>query len=64
MYYPKVTGLRNATLATPSPANCRNVDPCSPGTLAGCVVTVIDRYTSSFHIGAETNFGAIWLRGP
>ena len=65
MYYPKVTGLRNATLCNPeSGESCRDVPPCSPGTLAQCMVTVIDNYTSSFHLGAGTNFGAIWLRGP
>ena len=67
-YYPYVTGLRNATQC--NGANCRcdpnsqncNV-PCSafgPGE-ANCVVTTIDRYTSSFN-WAQKNFAAIWLR--
>jgi len=65
MYYPKVSGTRNATVCDPEKANCRDTIPCAfPDALGGCAVTVIDQYTSSFHMGAETNFGAIWLRGP
>jgi hypothetical protein len=65
-YYPKVTGVRNATLCEPTAANnyCLTAAPCDRGHLDSCAVTVIDRYTSSFHMGAETNFGAMWLRGP
>ena len=63
-YYPKVTGVRNATLCDETKENCRNAPPCDRGHLDKCAVTVVDHYTSSFHMGAETNFGAIWLRGP
>lgn len=67
-YYPFVGGLRNATQCTGS--NCRcdagvsgcNV-PCAgfgPGQ-ANCVVTTLDRYTTSFN-WAQKNFAAIWLR--
>lgn len=66
MYYPKVSGVRNATSCTPTAANnfCRTADPCDRGHLDTCAVTIIDRYISSFHMGTETNFGAMWLRGP
>jgi hypothetical protein len=45
--------------------DCTFVPPCSnqgDGVSDHCMVNIIDRYTSSFH-WAETNFGAIWLRG-
>jgi hypothetical protein len=67
-YYPFVGGLRNATQCTgtncrcdPGVAGC-NV-PCSafgPGE-GNCVVTTIDRYTTSFS-WAQKNFAAVWLR--
>lgn len=64
-YYPKVSqgGGRFATLCPSDSMDCSgNLAPrCGSGNLAACMVTVIDRYTSSFH-WAETNFGAIWLR--
>ena len=50
-------------------SNCSQTPPCavqSPGapfdTRDFCPVTVLDRYTSSFH-WPEKNFAAIWLRG-
>ncbi|MGA2404549.1 MAG: hypothetical protein ABSG91_23070, partial [Syntrophobacteraceae bacterium] len=50
-------------------ANCTQTPPCgvqSPGAAFDardfCPVTVLDRYTSSFH-WPEKNFAAIWLRG-
>ncbi len=39
----------------------KNVPRCSSGAEANCTVTILDRYTSSFH-WTETNFAAIWLR--
>src|SRR5271165_4626569 len=67
-YYPYVGGLRNPTQCIGS--NCR----CDPGnpqcnapcaafgpSEANCVVTTIDRYTTSFN-WAQKNFAAIWLR--
>lgn len=41
-------------------ANHQNM-ACSKGETAGCSVTVIDNYTSSFHWGQQ-NWSAIWLR--
>jgi len=41
-------------------ANHQNMT-CSKGETAGCSVTVIDNYTSSFHWGQQ-NWSAIWLR--
>jgi len=50
-------------------SNCTQTPPCgvqNPGapfdTRDFCPVTVLDRYTSSFH-WPEKNFAAIWLRG-
>ena len=67
-YYPYVSGLRNPTQCTG--ANCRcdpggsqcNV-PCSAfgAGEANCVVTTLDRYTTSFN-WAQKNFAAVWLR--
>ena len=68
-YYPFVTGLRNPTQCTGT--NCR-CDPGVPGCnvpcagfgeigQANCVVTTLDRYTTSFN-WAEKNFAAVWLR--
>ena len=49
--------------------NCAQTPPCntpSPGapfdTRDFCPVTVLDRYTTSFH-WPQTNFAAVWLRG-
>jgi hypothetical protein len=36
-------------------------DNCTKGDTAGCTVTVIENYTSSFHWG-QHNWSAIWLR--
>lgn len=67
-YYSYVGGLRNPTQCTGPDCTCTpggtcpNV-PCSgfgPGQ-ANCVVTDIDRYTTSFN-WAQKNFAAIWLR--
>ncbi len=41
--------------------DCSQVPKCSSANREHCMVTVLDRYTSSFH-WAETNFSAIWLR--
>ncbi len=60
-YYPDVGG--GSRLATRCDQDdCSTVAPCGEGSAkANCMVTVLDRYTSSFH-WTETNFGAIWLR--
>jgi len=67
-YYPFVGGLRNASQCIGP--NCR-CDPGVPGCnvpcagfgsgQANCVVTTLDRYTTSFN-WAQKNFAAIWLR--
>jgi hypothetical protein len=41
--------------------DCSTVPVCADGHRDPCMVTVLDRYTSSFH-WAETNFSAVWLR--
>jgi len=60
-YYPQVLpgGGRFATQC--DGVDCSAVPPCSAGTEDNCVITLIDRYTSSFH-WAQTGFAAIWLR--
>src|SRR5215475_5794144 len=62
VYYPKVDGGggRFATRCG-DPAACATLPRCSDGALDNCMVTVLDRYTSSFHWAAH-NFSAIWLR--
>ncbi|HKC24751.1 MAG TPA: G8 domain-containing protein, partial [Thermoanaerobaculia bacterium] len=72
-YYPKVDkgGGRFATRCD-DPLKCSTATRCAdaggdanrgkPGDPEkNCMVTILDRYTSSFH-WTETNFGAIWLR--
>ena len=69
-YYPTVhpTGGRAATQcggvnADPH-ADCSTAQlnsKCDPGDITNCVVTVLDRYTTSFN-WAAFNFAAIWLR--
>lgn len=60
--YPKIDpgGGRFATYCAEG-TDCSTVPKCNSGTTDNCMVTVIDRYTSSFN-WAETNFSAIWLR--
>ena len=60
-YYPKVDQGGGRFATTCSGGDCSKVDRCSSDSLDTCEVTVIDRYTSSFH-WTETNFAAIWLR--
>lgn len=69
-YYPRVTGNRYATrcdaeskgaVAVADGIDCSQVSRCAQGQLEGCMVTVLDDYTSSFN-WAETNFSAIWMR--
>jgi hypothetical protein len=67
-YYPFVGGLRNASQCIGP--NCR-CDPGVPGCnvpcagfgsgQANCVVTTLERYTTSFN-WAQKNFAAVWLR--
>jgi G8 domain-containing protein len=60
-YYPQVLsgGGRFATQC--DGVDCSQVPPCSAGIEDNCVITLIDRYTSSFH-WAQTGFAAMWLR--
>ena len=65
-YYPQALGgSRFATTCPGSDAkgyDCSGVvTRCQAGNLSNCAVTVIDRFTSSFH-WAEGNVSAIWLR--
>jgi hypothetical protein len=60
-YYPNVLfgGGRFATQC--DGVDCTSVAPCSAGIEDNCVITFLDRYTSSFH-WADTNYAAVWLR--
>jgi len=62
-YYPIVSGGggRFPTRCDPPVTDCSTVDMCANGHEENCEVTVLDRYTSSFH-WTEENFAAIWLR--
>ncbi|MBI4382196.1 MAG: G8 domain-containing protein [candidate division NC10 bacterium] len=60
-YYPVVSqgGGRFATSC--DTGDCSTVPKCAAGSEQNCMITALDRYTSSFH-WTETNFAAIWLR--
>ena len=60
-YYPKVDpgGGRFATIC--NGGDCSNVPKCGDGFLQNCMITAIDRFTTSFN-WPETNFAAVWLR--
>src|SRR5271165_2582499 len=67
-YYPYVTALRTPTGCTGTSCRCDSLTPgcnapCSGqnGSEGNCVVTTLDRYTTSFN-WASKNFAAIWLR--
>jgi hypothetical protein len=64
-YYPMVSGGGGhfPTRCEPPVTDCGlpSVTLCSRTNMQSCEVTVLDRYTSSFH-WTETNYGAIWLR--
>ena len=67
-YYPQVGGggrfpTRCDDTSLDKSLACKTVHVCGQGEkdIANCMVTVIDRYTTSFH-WAEQNFAAIWLR--
>jgi hypothetical protein len=64
-YYPKVDtgGGRFATQCSSTFPDCGTADTkkCDPADESNCMVTVVDRYTTSFN-WAEKNFSAIWLR--
>ena len=51
MYYPKVDkgGGRFGTICPSDSMDCSTTPRCDTATLDSCMVTVIDRYTSSFH---------------
>jgi len=67
-FYPKVIG-GGGRFATSCGDDHENKDcgpsviqnRCSTGNRENCMVTVLDKYTSSFH-WAQQNFAAIWLR--
>ncbi|MFC3228217.1 hypothetical protein ACFOGJ_13310 [Marinibaculum pumilum] len=65
-YYPNLAELRTTTVcpydSATGTADCSNTQPCNHLTPDTCAVTYLDTYTSSFN-WAETNLGAIWLRG-
>lgn len=57
------TGPYSANLGMNDNEAANVVKTCSNEDPKDCGVTVIDRYTTSFH-WAETNFSALWLRSP
>jgi len=65
-YYPNLSGLRTATICPAAGSgdgyDCASVQPCDHQNPKTCAVTYVDTYTSSFN-WAETNLGAIWMRG-
>ena len=65
MYYPITLGFGGGGGRFPTECtqvDCSKVAKCSNGAAEkNCMVTVLDRYTSSFH-WAQFNFAAIWLR--
>ncbi|GJM15046.1 MAG: hypothetical protein DHS20C13_03730 [Thermodesulfobacteriota bacterium] len=63
-FYPKVTagGGRFATKCDGTDCGPSKIlNRCSTGNRDNCMVTVLDKYTSSFH-WPQQNFAAIWLR--
>ena len=63
-YYPITAGFGGGGGRFPTrcdAADCSTVPKCANGATENCMVTVLDRYTSSFH-WAQFNFAAIWLR--
>jgi hypothetical protein len=60
-YYPIYSANPNATRCDGDTTDCSKVPLCSADNIDKCMVTVLDRYTSSFN-WTETNFSAIWLR--
>ncbi len=59
-YYPTVTQTLPAYTKCDE-TDCSTVKLCAIDNRSVCMVTVLDRYTSSFN-WVETNFSAIWLR--
>jgi hypothetical protein len=63
-YYPITLGFGGGGGRFPTLCNqddCSTVAKCANGARENCMVTVLDRYTSSFN-WAQFNFAAIWLR--
>jgi len=61
-YYPTAAATSPAsTRCDGDTTDCSMVPLCAQDQRDHCMVTVLDRYTTSFH-WAETNFSAIWLR--
>jgi hypothetical protein len=60
-YYPIVASLPAYTRCEGENTDCSSINPCAEGNRENCMVTVLDRYTTSFNWG-QKNFSAIWLR--
>ncbi len=63
-FYPKVIGGGGRFATKCDGADCGPsviANRCSTGNRENCMVTVLDKYTSSFH-WPQQNFAAIWLR--
>lgn len=60
-YYPTISGGGGRFPTRCETEDCSTVPRCSAGSAGNCMVTVLDRYTTSFN-WAPVNFAAIWLR--
>ena len=63
-FYPKITGGGGRFATKCDGLDCGPAvitDRCGNGNRENCLVTVLDKYTSSFH-WPQQNFAAIWLR--
>ncbi|HEX7288012.1 MAG TPA: G8 domain-containing protein [Candidatus Angelobacter sp.] len=62
-YYPRVDqgGGRFATQCPAGETDCSAIPRCDSANIAGCMVTVLNHYTTSFN-WTENNFSAVWLR--
>ena len=62
-FFPRVNsgGNRQATKCDNMTGDCSTTQTCANGHLENCMVTVLDRFTTSFTYAAK-NFAAIWLR--
>ena len=62
-FFPRVNsgGNRQATKCDNLSGDCSATQTCANGHLENCMVTVLDRFTTSFTYAAK-NFAAIWLR--
>jgi hypothetical protein len=62
-FYPRVNsgGNRQATKCNSLTGDCSTSEKCASGHLENCMVTVLDKFTTSFNF-AHQNFAAIWVR--